>query len=82
MDKLHIEPDNPQEEQIEVADSLILPPTMDEEEKVTTEKTMEAETRYQQEEDEYVLQWKIYVGQLNDEESNTCSEYSGYSYFG
>ena len=83
MDKLHLEHDIPQEEQIKVTDLLILPPTMDEEEKATIEETMELETRYQQEEEKYVLQQKTYIGQLSDEEeSNTSSEYSGYSYFG
>ena len=82
MDKVHLEQDNPQEEQIKITDSLMLPPTMKEEEKVTTEETMEVETRYQQQEEKYVLQLKIYIGQLSDEEeSNTGSEYSGYSYF-
>ena len=42
----------------------------------------ELETRYQQEEEKYVLQQKIYIDQLSDEEeSDTDSEYSGYSYF-
>ena len=49
MDKLSLKHDNPQEEQIQVTDSLIPPPTMDEEEKATTEEKMDAETRYQQE---------------------------------
>ena len=44
---------------------------------------MKAETRYQWEEEKYVLQQKIYVGQLSkEEESNTGSDYPGYSYLG
>ena len=82
MDKLQLDHDNPQEEKIQVTGLLILPPTMDEEEQVTTEETMQAETRYQQEEVKYMLQHKIYIDQLSkEEESNTGSEYSGYSYF-
>ena len=83
IDKLYLEQDSPKEEQIEVTDSLIPSPTMsEEEEKAIREEMMEAETRYQQEEEKYMLQWKIYVGQLSkEEESNTDLEYSGYSYF-
>ena len=55
----------------------------EEEEKAITEEMMEVETKYQQEEEKYVLQQKIYIGQLGEEEeSNTGSEYLGYSYFG
>ena len=81
MDKVCLEHDNPQEEQIQVTDLLIPPPTMDKEEKATTEEKTDAETRYQQEEEKYKLQKKIYVGQLSEEESDTSSDYSGYSYF-
>ena len=81
MDKLDLEHDNPQEEQIQVTDSLIPPPTMDEVEKATMEEKMDAETRYQQEEEKYKLQQKICVHQLSDEESDISLEYSGYSYF-
>ena len=55
---------------------------MDKEEKATTEEKMDVETGYQQEEEKYALQQKIYVGQLSEEEeSDTGSEYSGYSFF-
>ena len=82
MGKLHLEHDNPQEEQIKVTNSLIPPPTMDKEEKAITEEMVEVETRYQEEEEKYMLQQKIYIGQLSkEEESNNSSEYSGYSYF-
>ena len=37
---------NPQVEQIEVTNSLILPPTMDKEERAKTEETVEVGTRY------------------------------------
>ena len=47
MDKLVLEHDNPQEEEIQVTDSLTLPHTMDEEEKGTTEEKMDVETIYQ-----------------------------------
>ena len=56
MDKLSLEHDNPQEEQIQVTDSLIPPPTMDEEEKATAEEKTDAETRYQEEKEKYKLQ--------------------------
>ena len=83
MDNLALEHDNPKQEQIQVTDLLMLPPTMDEEEKATTEEKMGAETRYQQKEETYMLQQKIYVGQLSEEEeSDTGTKYSGYSYFG
>ena len=55
----------------------------EEEEKAITEEMMEAETRYQQKEQKYTIQQKIYVGQLSkEEENNTSSDYLGYSYFG
>ena len=80
MDKLGIDHDNPQEELIQVTDSLILPSTMDEKEKTTTQEKMDVETSDQQEEEEYELQQKIYVGQSRDEESDTSSDYLGFSY--
>ena len=43
MDKLDLEHDNPQEEKIQVTDMMILPLTLDREEKAKTEK-MDAET--------------------------------------
>ena len=47
IDKIHLEQDSPKEEQIEVTDSLILPPTTSkEEEKAITEEMTEVETRY------------------------------------
>ena len=73
MDKLSLDHDNPQEELIQVADSLILSPTMDKEEKATTQEKMDVETSGQQEEEEYKLQQKIYVGQHSDEESDASS---------
>ena len=87
IDKLHLEQDRPKEEQIEVTNSLIPPPTTGkEEEKVTMEETMEemteGEKKYQQE-GKYTLQEKIYIGQLSkEEERDTGSEYSCYSDFG
>ena len=84
IDKLNLEQDSPKEEWIKVTDSLILPPTMiEEEEKATTEELMEVDIRYQQEEEKYMLWQKVYIGQLREEEeSDTSSDYSGYSYFG
>ena len=52
---------------------------MDEEEKATAEGKTGAETRYQDEE-KFKL-WQMYVGQLSNEESDTSSDYSSYSYF-
>ena len=84
IDKLNLEQDNPREEWIKVTDSLIPPPTTSvEEEKATMEELMEMETKYQQEEEKYGLQQKVYIDQLSkEEESDTGSDYSGYSYFG
>ena len=49
----------------------------------TTEELTEVEMRFQQEEENYMLHLKVYVGQLSqEEESDTESHYSGYSYFG
>ena len=81
MDKLNVEHDNPQGEQIQVTNLLIPTPTMDEEEKATTEEKIDAATKYQQEEEKYKLNQKIYMGQFSDEDSDTGSDYSGYSYF-
>ena len=57
MDKLHLEHDNPQEKQIQVTDSLILPPTIDQEEKATTEEKTDVGTNsnQQREDEEYEL---------------------------
>ena len=71
MEKLSLEHDNPQEEQIQITDSLIPPPKTDEIEKTTIEEKTDARTRYQQEEEKYKLQQKVYIGQLSDEESDT-----------
>ena len=88
--KLNIEQDSPKEKQVKVTDSLILL-SMSEEEKATmgetteetTEGLTEMEKRYQLEEEKYALHQKVYVGQLcNEEESDTESDYSGYSHFG
>ena len=82
MNKLSLDHDNPQEEQIQVTDSLILPPTMDEEKKNTTQEKMDVETNNDwQEEEEFEIWQKIYVGQLSDEESDMSLDLSGYSYF-
>ena len=53
MDKLSLDHDNPQEELIQVTDSLILPPTMDKEEKTTTQEKKDVEISDKQEEEEY-----------------------------
>ena len=82
MDKLNLEHDSPQEEQIQVTNSLIPPPTIDKEEKATMEEKTDVETRCPQDKEKYDLQQKIYMGQISDEESNCSLEYSGYSYFG
>ena len=55
MGKLSLDHDNPPEEPIQVTDSLILPHTMDKEEKTTTQEKMNIETSKQQEEEEYEL---------------------------
>ena len=52
MYKLSLDHDNPQEETIQFTDSLILPPTMDKDEKATTQEKMDVETSNQQEEEE------------------------------
>ena len=85
-DKLHIEQDSPKKEQVEVTDSLVPLPTSEEEKatmEVTMEELTEVEKRYQLKEEKYVLHQRAYIGQLsNEEESDTGSDYSGYSYFG
>ena len=74
IDKLSIDQNNPQEELLHVTNSLIPPPTTDKGEKT------DVGTDNQQEGKEYEVQQKIYVGHLRDEESNTSSDYSGFSY--
>ena len=49
MDKLSLGHNNPQEEQIQVTNTLIPAPTTGQEEKATTEEKMDVEARYQQE---------------------------------
>ena len=94
INKLNIEQDSPKEEQVEVTDSLVPLPTSEEEKATmegtmeetmeeTTEELTEAEERYQLKEENCALYQRVYVGQLSDEEqSDTGSDYSGYSYFG
>ena len=54
IDKLSLDPDNPQEELLQVTNSLIPPPTTEEVEKTTTqEKTDVATDNDQQEGEEY-----------------------------
>ena len=54
IDKLSLDPDNPQEEPLQVTDSLIPPPTTEEEEKTTSQEKMDVGTdRNQQEGEEY-----------------------------
>ena len=49
----------------------------------TTEEITKTEKKYKQEEEKCMLQEKVYIGQFSKgEESNTGSDYSGYSYFG
>ena len=83
IDKLNLEQGSPKEEEIKVTGLLKLPPrTSEEEEKAITEELTEAETKYQQDNGKYLLQ-QVYIGQLSEEEeSDTSSDYSGYSYFG
>ena len=81
-----MEHDSPKDKQVKVTNSLI-PLPMSKEEKPTTEETIEeltdAEKTYQLEEEKYVLNQKVYVGQLsNEEDSDTKSDYSSYSHFG
>ena len=82
IDKLNLDPDYPQEELLQIADSLILPPTTKEIGKTTTQEKTDAETdKDQQEGEDYKEQQKIYVGQLSDEECDTSSDLSGLSYY-
>ena len=66
--------------------SLILPPPVTETQKMTEntngEELLEAEKRHQKEEEKYNLYRRVYVGQLSkEEESDTDSDSSTYSYF-
>ena len=55
---------------------------MDKEEKTTTQEKMDAGTdNDQQQGEEYEVWQKIYVRQLSDDESNTSSDLSGFSYY-
>ena len=47
----------------------------------TNEELSEAEKGLQKEEEKYDLHRRVYIGQLNKEESDTDSDYSTYSYF-
>ena len=74
------------EKPVEVMDSLILPPTNkaleDTIQKNNSDDLSKAE-RKQQQEEKYKVYQRTYVGQLSEEEeSNTESDYSSYSYFG
>ena len=57
MDKLCLEHESPQEEQVQVTNSSVLPTTMDKEEKATTEEKTDVGTNsnQQREEEEYEL---------------------------
>ena len=83
IDKLHLDPENPQEKLLQVTNSLISPPTSEEEEKTTTqEETDIGMDNDHQEEEEYDKEQKIYVGQLSNEETDTSSDFSDLSYYG
>ena len=70
-----------------MTDLLILPPTTktleDTAEMNDNDELSEAERKQQQEEEKYVVYQRTYVGQLSEEEeSDSESDNSGYSYFG
>ena len=85
--KLQIRQNNPKEKLVEVAGSL-LPPPMTKALEDTIQKNdhddlSEAERKQQQEEEKYEVYQRTYMGQLSEEEeSDTESDYSVYSYFG
>ena len=82
MDKLSLDLDN-QEELIQVSNSLILPPTINEEEKSSTQEEADVGmTNYQKKEEEYDQWQRIYVEQLGDEESDSDSDNLSFSYYG
>ena len=75
-DKLSLDPNNPQEEPLQVTSSLIPPSTTDEEEKMDVGADNDQQDGKECEECQ-----KIYVGQLSNEESDSSSDYSGFSYY-
>ena len=84
--KLQIRQNNPKEKLVEVTYSLIPPTTTkaleDTIQKNDSDNTSKVERKHQQEEEKYKVYQKAYMGQLSEEdESNTESDYSGYSYF-
>ena len=82
IDKLSLDPDYPQEEPLQVADSLIPPATTEEVEKTTAQEKTDVWTyNYQQEGKDYKEQQKKYVRHLSDEKSDTQSDFSSFSYY-
>ena len=85
--KVQIRHSDLKEELVEVTDSLILPLTTkapeDTVDKNDSDKPSKVGRKQQQEDDKYTVYQRTYMGQLSDEEEgNTESDYSGYSYFG
>ena len=82
MDKLSLDPDNSQEEPLQLTNTLIPPPTSEKEEETTTQETKNVGTDNKQHEGEECKErQKIYVGQLSDEESDTNSDFLSFSYY-
>ena len=82
LEKLSLDPDYPQEELLQVTNSLIPLPTKEEVEKTTTqEKTDVGTDNNQQKGEDYKEQQKIYVGQFSIEKSNTSADFSSFSYY-
>ena len=84
--KLQFRQSNAKEELIEVTDSLIPPPPTETPEdmagKNNSEELSEAERKLQQEEESYKQYHRVYMRQLSEEEeSDTESDSSTYSYF-
>ena len=86
LSKLQTEQTDPKEEPVNMTDSLI-PPLITKALEETAEKNDSDELskveKRQQEEKMHAVYQRRYVGQLSEEEeSDTESAYSGYSYFG
>ena len=80
--KLNLDPNYPQEEMLQITNSLIPAPTTEAVEKTKTQEKTDVGTDNDQEEGEdYEECQKIYVGQLSNEESYTSSDFSGFTYY-
>ena len=83
LSKLQIGQSDPKEELVDMTNSLTTKALEEMAEKNDSNELSEAAKEHQQTEEKYGVYQRTYIGQLSEvEESDTESDYLGYSYFG